>query len=684
MFLIQMTENTVSVRPLKNPAHSYTNRAYLGGDSSAKCGYWQIHSAATGKLYWILLESSKEYAVNELAMNMPMRTDYGIVMGTPTPIKQLSEDSDTFISKHLLTDITATVNTNPLSTVERCFPAHEFAETIKTFFRGIPVYFGVRYGFQYHEHNFIVVFTANTELKTNWGFISDNVIPVGSNAKIKFDGPGSATSKLFKGQFNFKEMGIGGLDSEFETIFRRVLISRAIPAAIRDAMGIKHVKGFLLHGPPGSGKTLIARNIGKILNCVQGEPVLGPSLLGRYVGESEENVRKLFAPAISNPSALHLIICDEFDAICKKRGSHSDSTGVHDNVVNQLLSMIDGPTELDNVILICTTNRIDLIDEAALRPGRLEVQIETHLPDEHGRVDILAIHSKTMASKGYLDSTVDLSAIATLTKNYTGAELESVVKSAASIALSRQIDPAHLDVSLKRFVRPVLTQDDFILALKDIKPAFGTGSAVLDYMTATPFQLWSSQLCDIHHRLLEQMQHVRRGCNLNVLITGEDRCGKTKLACDLAKHTKIECIKFINAEELITSSDRGLAIFETFKRTSATDEAILIIDGLEYIIEYSPLGNLYNNKTLQVLFAIMNSFAIPGKKLIIITTSSNEYLMKNISITKLMNVAVTIDDTLTPDCVTFLQREGFVVEDTDTVVSDVFDRAKFTGAEDKT
>ncbi len=143
-------------------------------------------------------------------------------------------------------------------------------------------------------------------------------------------------------------MGIGGLDSEFSSIFRRAFASRIFPPALVEKLGIQHVKGILLYGPPGTGKTLMARQIGKMLNASEPKVVNGPEILNKFVGQSEENIRKLFADAEKeykekgDESGLHIIIFDELDAICKQRGSTNNGTGVGDSVVNQLLSKVRG------------------------------------------------------------------------------------------------------------------------------------------------------------------------------------------------------------------------------------------------------------------------------------------------------------------------------------------------------
>ncbi|KAG7280613.1 hypothetical protein CRUP_023232 [Coryphaenoides rupestris] len=137
--------------------------------------------------------------------------------------------------------------------------------------------------------------------------------------------------------WNFERMGIGGLDKEFSDIFRRAFASRVFPPDIVEQMGCKHVKGILLFGPPGCGKTLMARQIGNMLNAREPKIVNGPEILNKYLGPN---------------SGLHIIIFDEIDAICKQRGSMAGSTGVHDTVVNQLLSKIDGVEQLNNILVI--------------------------------------------------------------------------------------------------------------------------------------------------------------------------------------------------------------------------------------------------------------------------------------------------------------------------------------------
>merc|ERR1719499_1306009 len=283
---------------------------------------------------------------------------------------------------------------------------------------------------------------------------------------------------IFRPDFNFEEMGIGGLSKEFGNIFRRAFAARVFPPHVVRDLGINHVRGMLLHGPPGTGKTLIARQLAKFLKAAEPKIVNGPEILNKYVGQAEENIRNLFADAEKEQktqgenSQLHVVIFDEIDSICKSRGSRSDSTGVHDSIVNQLLSKIDGVDALNNILLIGMTNRKDLIDDALLRPGRLEVHVEISLPDEHGRQQILNIHTKDMQKAGYLDPSVSIPALAAQTKNFSGAELEGLIRSATSFALNRKVNVQDLNKT-KDMGKVTVISDDFEEALLEIKPMFG-------------------------------------------------------------------------------------------------------------------------------------------------------------------------------------------------------------------
>jgi vesicle-fusing ATPase len=177
---------------------------------------------------------------------------------------------------------------------------------------------------------------------------------------------------------------------------------------------------------------------------------------------------------------LHIIIFDELDAICKQRGSTNRGTGVGDTVVNQLLSKMDGVDKLNNILIIGMTNRKDMIDEALLRPGRLEVHMEISLPDEKGRFQILSIHTAQMRKNGVMDGDVDLLELASRTKNFSGAEINGLVKSATSFAFNRHVKVGTVAGISDDVERLRVNKGDFMNALDEVHPAFGVSEEELE------------------------------------------------------------------------------------------------------------------------------------------------------------------------------------------------------------
>lgn len=234
----------------------------------------------------------------------------------------------------------------------------------------------------------------------------------------------------------------------------------------------------MLHGPPGTGKTLIARKIGEILGASEVKIISGPEIFGKWVGESEANIRDIFKDAEEDfkkngkNAKLHLAILDEFDAICAKRRKVEFGSNVANSVVNQLLTKMDGVESAPNIILIGTTNRLELIDEALLRPGRFEVKLEIHLPTLEGRQQIFDIHTKRLQDNKALGQDVDMEELARLTPNYSGAEIKGVVNAALSRAQCRIINPDKPDGTIDPDAL-FLTQEDFTKSIHEIVPLFG-------------------------------------------------------------------------------------------------------------------------------------------------------------------------------------------------------------------
>jgi vesicle-fusing ATPase len=458
---------------------------------------------------------------------------------------------------------------------------------------------------------------------------------------------------VIRPDFKFEELGVGGLDKEFSNIFRRAFASRVFPPAFIEKLGITHVKGLLLFGPPGTGKTLIARKIGKMLNAREPKIVNGPEILSKYVGSSEENIRNLFKDAEAefkakgDESSLHIIIFDELDSVFKQRGSRGDGTGVGDNVVNQLLAKMDGVDQLNNILVIGMTNRRDLIDIALLRPGRFEVQVEIHLPDEEGRYQILEIHTKKMRESKTMASDVDLHELAALTKNYSGAEIEGLVKSASSFAISGLIDigKGKTNVNQKTINNMKITRENFLRAFAEINPAFGVSEGDLKTCLKQGLVSYSprvDEILKIGHRYVRQ---VREKTNLiSLLVHGPAGSGKTALSAKIALDSGFPFVRLLSPDNMAAMSESAKIAYidNLFRDAYKSPLNVVVVDDIEKIIEWVPIGPRFSNAILQVLMTYIKRQPPDDRRLLILTTTSSYSLLQQLDMLSCFNNDIAV------------------------------------------
>jgi len=460
-----------------------------------------------------------------------------------------------------------------------------------------------------------------------------------------------AANSVIRPDFKFEDMGIGGLDKEFSDIFRRAFASRIFPPGLAEKLGIQHVRGILLYGPPGTGKTLIARQIGKMLNAREPKVINGPEVLNKYVGQSEENIRKLFADAEKeqkekgDESGLHIIIFDELDAVCKQRGSGAGGgTGVGDSVVNQLLSKLDGVEQLNNILLIGMTNRKDMIDEALLRSGRLEVHMEISLPDEPGRAQILKIHTTKMKENDKLGDDVDLAVLAKETRNFSGAEISGLVKSASSFALQRHIKGGTVAALSDDINEMKIHMNDFLGALQEVKPLFGVSEEDLEDCVEGGIIHFGPQIDKILKNGRDFVEQVRTNTTRlhSVILHGPRGSGKTALAAKIALLSEFPFIKLVRPVDMVGMNEiqKIQALSKVFTDAYKSPLNVLVLDNIELLVDWVPVGPRFSSAVLAALKGLMEQKPPKGRPLLILATTSERTVLQQLQLAFKAQIAV--------------------------------------------
>jgi transitional endoplasmic reticulum ATPase len=377
---------------------------------------------------------------------------------------------------------------------------------------------------------------------------------------------------------------VGGLKRELSKVREIIELPLRHPE-IFDRLGIEPPRGVLLHGAPGTGKTLLAKAVANESgsNFVA---INGPEVMSKYVGEAEKKIRELFQEAEEN--APTIIFIDEIDAIAPKR---EEVTGeVERRVVAQILALMDGLKERGKVIVIGATNRVEALDPALRRPGRFDREIELRVPDRDGRSEILEIHTRGMP----LAEDVNLSQLADITHGFVGADIAALCREAAINALRRVLPDMDLEkqtIPPKILEKLFVTSDDFMEALKSISP-----SALREVFIEVPNINWNDigGLDELKETLKEAVEwpltHTdafkRIGIqpSQGILLFGPPGTGKTMLSKAVATESKANFISVKGSEILskwFGESERKIA--EIFKKAKQASPCIVFFDEIDAI-----------------------------------------------------------------------------------------------------
>ena len=378
---------------------------------------------------------------------------------------------------------------------------------------------------------------------------------------------------------------IGGLKPVITKVREMIELPLKHPELF-DRLGIDPPKGVLLHGPPGTGKTMLAKAVANESDAYF-ISINGPEIMSKYYGESEKALRDLFEEAQKNAPAI--IFLDELDSIAPKRG---EVTGeVERRVVAQLLSLMDGLKERKNVIVIGSTNRPEALDMALRRPGRFDREIELGVPDHEGRMEIFQIHSRGMP----LAEDVVLEDYAGRTYGFVGADISAVSREAAMNALRRilpQIDLDEPTIPKEILDRLVVQKDDFEAALREVSP-----SAMREILVEVPNVSWQDigGLEDVKQLLVEAVEWPLRYAESfrrlgidapkGILLYGPPGTGKTMLAKAVANESESNFIT-VKGSALLSKwyGESEKRVEEIFRKARQVSPSIIFLDELDALV----------------------------------------------------------------------------------------------------
>ncbi|HUW90424.1 MAG TPA: AAA family ATPase [Candidatus Nanopelagicaceae bacterium] len=401
--------------------------------------------------------------------------------------------------------------------------------------------------------------------------------------EITYEGISDLEQRLQEIQGKITYEDIGGLEDAIQKIREIIELPLRHPELFK-RIGIDPPKGVLLHGAPGTGKTLLAKAVAYETDAYFIN-ISGPEIMSKFFGQSEENLRKKFKDAKNN--APSIIFFDELDSIAHKRDENNGQ--VESRVVAQLLSLMDGLEGRGEVIVIGATNKVNNIDIALRRPGRFDREIEIKVPNIKGRYEVLLIHTRGMP----LNEDIDLNLIAEKTHGFVGADIKALCKEAAMLAIREIMPNIDLDKPIPEEIlnKLIIKMKHFITALNSIEP-----SALREVFFTQPTETWEDigGLEDAKQQLREIVEwpfkysgfykHMKSRPPNGILVFGLPGTGKTLLAKALAHETEINFIS-VKGPEFLSKwvGESAKAVREIFRKARAAAPCIIFFDEIDAI-----------------------------------------------------------------------------------------------------
>ena len=418
---------------------------------------------------------------------------------------------------------------------------------------------------------------------------------------------------------------VGGLDREIQRVREMVELPLRHPSLFK-RLGIDPPKGVLLRGPPGCGKTLLAKAVANESEA-HFISINGPEIMSKFYGESEKNLRKLFLEAEEKSPSI--IFIDEIDAIAPKRETVTGE--VERRVVAQLLALMDGLHGRGRVIVIGATNRPNSLDPALRRPGRFDREIEIKVPNEKGRREVFLIHTRNMP----LDKKISIKEYSQITHGFVGADISAVCREAAMAALRRYLPRIDLDsefIDEELLEQMEVLKDDFDEALKEVLP-----SGIREVFVEVPNVSWEDVggLDELKQKLIEAVDwplshpkiFSRMGISppKGILLYGPPGCGKTLLARAVATESKANFIS-IKGPELLSKwvGESEKAIREVFRKAKMASPCIIFFDEFDSIAPSRGRHTSDSGVTEKVLSQMLTELdGLESKKDIVVIAATN-------------------------------------------------------------
>ena len=420
--------------------------------------------------------------------------------------------------------------------------------------------------------------------------IPGGVVIIGSSTLIRMETRGKAPDDKEAAEGKHAKISyedIGGLGNQIQRIREMVELPLRFPEVF-ERLGIQPPKGVFFYGPPGCGKTLIARAVANETDAYF-ISMSGPECMGKFYGEAEQRLRSLFEDAKAHAPAI--IFIDEIESIAPKREDMGAEKQVERRVVAQLLSLMDGLESRGQVIVMAATNVPNLIDPALRRPGRFDREMSIPIPDKNGRLEILQIHTRGMP----LAEGVSIEKLAEITHGYVGADLEALAREAAMSALRKilpKIDFEMAEIPYETLMKLEVGMNNFLEAMKEIEP-----SAIREVFVEVPDVKWSDVggLEDIKKRLMETVEWPLKYAELfkkadtnppkGILLYGPPGTGKTLLAKAVASESGVNFIS-IKGPQLVSKyvgeSEKGIR--EIFRKAKQASPCILFFDEMDAVV----------------------------------------------------------------------------------------------------